>query len=95
MTLLLLPGLMLLVNVPFSLVLKASRPPPAPEWVRMNIQAMAAVTHLLADARQPQGTMADVQRTEQLWQRKGMSLGRGSLPTLLVVLGKVYFAPWE
>lgn len=95
MTLLLLPRLLLLVNVPFSLVLKASRPPPAPEWVRMNIQAMAAVTHLLADARQPQGTMADVQSTEQLWQRKGMSLGRCSLPTLLEVLGKVYFAPRE
>lgn len=67
-----------LVNVPFSLVLKASRPPPAPEWVRMNIQVILEVTHLLADARQPQGTMAAVQSTKQFWQGKGMSLGRGS-----------------
>lgn len=65
-------------NVPLSLVLKASRPPPAPERVKMNIQVILAVTHLLADARQPQCTMAAVQSTKQFWQGKGMSLGRGS-----------------
>lgn len=61
-------------NVSFSLVMKASRPPPAPERVRMNIQVILVVTHLLADARQPQGTMAAVLSTEQFWQGKGMSL---------------------
>lgn len=69
---------LLLVNVPFSVVLKASRPPPAPEWVRMNIQVILAVTHLLADAGQPQGTTAAGEGTEQFWQGKGLSLGRGS-----------------
>lgn len=87
------PGLFF-VNVPSSLVLKASRPPSAPEWVGMNIQVMVAVTHLLADARQPQGTMADVESTKQFWQRKGMSLGR-STHFQLEVPGKVHFAPWE
>lgn len=82
-----------LVNVPFSLVLKASRPPPAPEWVRMNIQVILAVTHLLADARQPQGTMAAVESTKPILAGEGNVLGkRLSLPALLEVLGKVCFA---